>query len=382
MFGFLVDTGKVAQVPVHQATAGLGLADVDQVILQSVVEVVGNRRLTLKQATLNPADLTAALLVNEQPRAELLGLDLEEASELFEVHGGVELEVGANGRVEQGVLDLVHEDGGVVVHGVDVEGRVVKVGRGGADELGARGAEQLLEDGEGLGATALHAVELLAVLLAHSGVDSVVQAGRVQGHADGDQSVHLVVLLGNSVVAVAALLEVLCPRDVHQNVAEHADGVAIAAHHHVGESNVVVRGEVGRHHTGEHGLLVHLDVIEGLQGQTEVTEKAVHTQQANDREIAEHLVERARAVLAGESDRVLTPLDSRELLVDLRALNERVQNIQHRVAAPGVGVLAEQLRFLLVGSAASHTVTVAAKRLELVDELVNDIPGPVVLEIE
>jgi len=334
---------------------------VDQVVLQSVVEIVGNGGLALEQTTLDPADLAATLLVDEQPAAKLLGLNLEEAGELLQVHGGVELQIGADGGVEQGVPDLVHEDGGVVVNGVDVEGRVLEVGRSGGDELGAGGAEQLIEDGEGLRATLLHAEELLTVLLTNGRVNGVIQTSGVESDTDGDQGVHLVILLGNSVVAVAALLEVLRPRDVHQDVAEHADSVAIAAHHHVGEAHVVVGGEVGGHHASEHGLLVHLDIIEGLQGQAEVTEQAVHAQQTDDREVSEHLVQRARAVLTGEGQGVLAPLHGSELLVDLRPLDERIQNVQHGVAAPGVGVLAQKPSLLLVGSAASHTVAVAAK---------------------
>lgn len=55
-------------------------------------------------------------------------------------------------------------------------------------------------------------------------------------------------------------------------MAEHADGVGVAAHHHVGEPNIVVGREVGSHDTGEHGLLVELDVVEGLEGEAEVAE--------------------------------------------------------------------------------------------------------------
>lgn len=376
----LVDAGKVAQVPVHQAASGLGLADVDEVILEGVVEVVGDNGLTIEQTTLNPADLATALLVDQQPRAELLGLDLEEASQLLQVHGGVKLQVGADSGVEQSVLDLIHEDGGVVVDRVDVDGGVVEVGRGRADELGASGAEELLEDRQSLGATLLHAVELLTVLLADGGVDGVIQASGVESDTDGDQGVHLVVLLGNGIVVVAALLEVLRPGDVDQNVAEHADGIGITTHHHVGETHVVVGGEVGGHHTGEHGLLVHLDVVESLDGEAEITEQAVHAQQTDDGEVAQHLVQRAGAVLASESNGVLTTLDSSKLLVDLGALDEGVEDIQHGVATPGVGVLAEQLSLFLGRAATGDTVAIAAERLELVDELIDNIPCPVVLE--
>lgn len=266
-----------------------------------------------------------------------------------------------------------------MVNGVDIDGRVIEVGGSRADELGAGRAEKLLEDGKSLRASTLHAVELLAVLLANSGVDGVVQTGGVESDTDGDQGVHLIVLLGDGVVAIAALLEVLRPGDVDQNVAEHADGIAVAAHHHVGETHVVVGGEMGSHDPSEHGLLVHLDIIEGLKSQAEVTKQAVYAQQTDDREVTQHLVQRAGAVLTSEGNGVLTALHGCQLLVDLGSLDERVENIQHGVAAPGVWVLAKELSLLLVGSAASNAVAVAAERLELVDELVNNIPSPVVL---
>ena len=266
-----------------------------------------------------------------------------------------------------------------MVDGVDVDGRVVKVRRGGADELGAGGAEEFLEQGEGLGAAVLETGELVAVLLAEGGVDGVVEASGVQGDADGDQGVHLVVLLGDSIVAVAAFLEVLGARDVDQDVAEHADGVAVPAHHHVREAHIVVGGKVGGHHAGEHGLLVHLDVIEGLERKAEVTQQAVDTEQPDYREVSKHLVQRAGAVLPGEGQGVLSPLDGGQLLIDLRTLDKGVQDVENRVAAPCVGVLPQELCFLLVGTAAGDTVAVAAERLELVDEFVDDIPSPVIL---
>lgn len=248
-----------------------------------------------------------------------------------------------------------------MVDGVDVDGWVVEVGGRGADELGAGGAEEFLEERESVGAALLQAVELLAVLLAESRVDGVVEAGGVEGDTDGNQGVHLVVLLGDGIVAVAALLEVLGPGDVDQDVAEHADGVAVAAGHHVGETNVVVSGKVGSHDTGEHGLLVHLDVVESLEGEAEVTEQAVDAKQPNDREVSQHLVERAGAILSSIRRGVLTTLHRSKLFVDLRLLNEGVEDVEDRVATPGVGVLTEKLSLLLVGATAGDAVTVAAK---------------------
>lgn len=278
----LIHSGKVPQVPIHQSSSRLGLADVDQVVLERIVQIIGDNRLALQQAALDPAHLAAALFVDQEPRAELLRLDLEEPGQLLEVHGGVEFQVRADGRVEQGVLDLVHEDGGLVVDRVDVERRVVEVRRRRADELGAGGSEELLKQRNGLGAAVLETVELLAVLLAETRVDGIIETGGVESDADGDQSVHLVILLGNGIEAVAALLEVLRSGDVYQNVAEHADGVGVATHHHVREAHVVVCGEMGGHDAGKHGLLVHLDVIERLQSQTKVSQQAVDTQEPDD----------------------------------------------------------------------------------------------------
>lgn len=97
-----------------------------------------------------------------------------------------------------------------MLHGVDVGLGVIKVRRDGGDELGASGAEQLLKDGQRLGAATLHLQQLVAVLLAQGAVDGVIQSGGVESHADGNQSIHLLVLLGDG-VELGVLLEVLGP---------------------------------------------------------------------------------------------------------------------------------------------------------------------------
>ena len=293
----------------------------DQVVFKGIVEIVGIDGLSLQEAALNPADLTATLLVDQQPRAELLRLDLEEASQFLQIHGGVQFQVRADGGVEKGVLDLIHEDGSLVVDRVNVEGWIVEVRRSGADELGAGRSEEFLEERNSLGATVLETDELFTILLPQSRVDGVIEAGGVESNADGNQSIHLVVLLGNSIVTVAALLEVLCPGDIDQDVAEHADGVTVAAHHHVGEPHIVVSGEVSCHHTGKHGLLVHLNIIEGLQGKAEVSEQAVDTEESDNGEVPEHFIQWARTILASKRHWVLTTLDSSQLLIDLGSLN-------------------------------------------------------------
>lgn len=266
----------------------------------------------------------------------------------------------------------------MVLDGVDVGLGVLKVRRNGGDELGAGGAEELLEDGEGLGATALELEKLVTVLLTESAVDGVVQAGGLESDADGDQGVHLLVLLGDRVV-LGALLEVLGSRHIDQDVAEHADGIGVAVLHHVGEPHIVVGGEVGGHDTGEHGLLVELDVIKGLEGQAEVSQEGVDPEETDDGKVTEHSVQVLGTVVAGNSHGVLVALHSSQLVGDLGSLDEGVENVEDAVAAPGVGVLAESLALLLVGCLPGNSHAVRRERVELVDELIDDIPSPVVL---
>ena len=246
--------------------------------MHCIVQIATVDHLSIEQAPLAPPHLPAPLLVHQQPIPQLLGLDLQEARQLLQIHRGVQLQIALDGRGPHVGLDFLHEDGEVVLDGVDVDFRVIEVRRRGRDELGAGAAEELLEDGERVRPTALHPVELLAVFLAHGGVDGVVETGGVEGDADGDERVHLVVLLRDAVVLLAGvLLEVFGTRDVDEDVAEHADGVGVAAHHHVREADIIVGGEVGGHDAGEHGFLVELNVVEGFERETKVPEETVHS---------------------------------------------------------------------------------------------------------
>lgn len=373
----LVSAGQVAQVPVDKLATDLSLRDVDKITLHGVVQVVGIDNLTIQKTVLRPADLAGALLVDQEEAAELLRLNLEETGKLLEVHGGVKSKVRLDGWGPHVGLDLVHEDLEVVLDWVDVELWVVKVWWGWGDELWAGSAEEFLVDWERFLATALELQELVTVLLTESGVDGVVQAGWVESNAEGDERVHLVVLLG---VGLGSLLEVLGTGDVDQDVGEHADGIGVAAHHHVRESDIVVCGEVSGHDTGKHGLLVELNVVEGLQGEGEVTEEAVDAEESNDGEVSQHAVKWLGSVVSGNSHWLLVALHCSKLLVDLGSLDERVQNVEDGVASPCVWVLAEELNLLSVVSSAGNLLTVGAELVELVDELINDIPSPVVLE--
>jgi hypothetical protein len=60
-------------------------------------------------------------------------------------------------------------------------------------------------------------------------------------------------------------------------------------------------------------------------------------------------------------------------------LDERVQDVEHAVAAPCVRVLAQKRYLLVAVVLQGDLLAVAAEAVELVDELVDDIPRPVVL---
>ena len=149
----------------------------------------------------------------------------------------------------------------MVIDWVDVQFRVIKVGRSGRDELGASGPEKFLKQGQRVWATTLQTCELVAVFVAQGGVNGVVEFGRVEGNADGDEGIHLVVLLADAVI-LSRLLKVFRSAHVNEDMRKHPDSIGIAAQHHVAEADVVVCGKVCSHDSGEHGLLVQFDIVE------------------------------------------------------------------------------------------------------------------------
>lgn len=112
-------------------------------------------------------------------------------------------------------------------------------------------------------------------------MDGVVELRRVEGNADGDQSIHLVVLLTDAIV-LSIFLEILGSGDVNENVGEHADGIGITPQHHVAKADVVIRSKMRSHDAREHGFLIQLDIIQCFEREAKIAEQTVHTQQADD----------------------------------------------------------------------------------------------------
>ena len=267
----------------------------------------------------------------------------------------------------------------MVIYGIDVQVWGVEVGGCGGDKLRARTSEQVFKERQCLRSTSLQSDKLVAVFFPQRCVDRIVQLRRVERYANGDESVHLIVFFRDGVV-LRVFLEILGPRDVDKDVREHANGIGVAAHHHVAEPHIVIRCEMRRHHPCEHGFLVQLDIIQRLQCQREIPQQAVDPQQSNDREVTQHPIERPIAIFASHLIGIFVSLHGIELLIDLAALDERVENIEDGVAAPGIRIFAQKLGFLAGGFGAGDAVAVAAEGFELVDEFVDHVPCPVVLQ--
>ena len=101
----------------------------------------------------------------------------------------------------------------MVVEGIVVLFRGVEVRGSGGDELRTCAYEEIFKEGQSLRSTSLQSDELVAILLPQRRVDRVVQLGRIERHAYGDEGVHLIILLRDGVV-LHILLEVLSARDV------------------------------------------------------------------------------------------------------------------------------------------------------------------------
>jgi hypothetical protein len=96
-------------------------------------------------------------------------------------------------------------------------------------------------------------------------------------------------------------------------------------------------GNVSGGNTGEERLLVEVDTVKHREGEGVVTEEDVNADEAKDREVTEVVVEGDRAVLAGNSLSVLALLGGDELVLDPRLLDERVEDVEDRVAGPDLG---------------------------------------------
>lgn len=93
-----------------------------------------------------------------------------------------------------------------------------------------------------------------------------VDALRVQDQANGQQMEHLIGLLVDLIVLVrTSVVQLRSALDVQQNGGESPDGIGIATHHHIGETDVVRGRDLARRNVRETSLLVHFNGLKNLQ---------------------------------------------------------------------------------------------------------------------
>ena len=93
-------------------------------------------------------------------------------------------------------------------------------------------------------------------------------------------------------VGVAAHLRARAIRVTGRRMSEHTAGRAASDHHQVREADVVENRDVARRHAREQPLLPEVDRAHRLEREAVVGEQAVHAQQADEREVPHHLVQR------------------------------------------------------------------------------------------
>ena len=103
-------------------------------------------------------------------------------------------------------------------------------------------------------------------------------------------------------IELRSSLEVLQSQNEEENVREGTDGVGVSTEHEVGESDVVVNGDVRSGDSGEESLFVEVNAFEHGEGESVVSEEDVHSQETENRKVSELRVERDGSVFStGES---------------------------------------------------------------------------------
>lgn len=142
--------------------------------LHSIIQIIGVDHVSIQQAALSPPRLPAPLLVDHQPRPQLLSINVQESPKLLDIHGGVQSQVRLDSRAPHVGLDLLHENLEVMLERINVKLWVVKVWWGWGDELRTSRSKELLVDWKSLLPSTLKLQKLIAVLLAKRSVDGVV----------------------------------------------------------------------------------------------------------------------------------------------------------------------------------------------------------------
>ena len=103
--------------------------------------------------------------------------------------------------------------------------------------------------------------------------------------------------------------------------------------------NIVVGCDLTARHSAVQTLLVQLDVLQDLDGLVVVPQERVESEETNQGEIAQHLVERVTAKVPSDSVRIALCVVDLQLLVDVGLVHQGVEDIQHRVNVPNLNIV-------------------------------------------
>jgi hypothetical protein len=241
------------------------------------VQVVGDEPLSVQQAPLSllvPITPRGALQAHHPLQDGILVL-VQKVGQLGRVDRRVELQERPHRRYAQLDLDVLDEQVGLPDERVlrrfrDPGGERVVVlvrRRDGGEELGTGTQEQFPEGGDGgLFLAALHGCELFAVSLLDGVHDPIVRRAGGQGGTDGQEGVHPLALLGDRTVLVTPGVVLLHPVEEDQDRDKDLNGVRVSSESHVGESDVVVGGDVTGGDLGQERVVAQIHVLHGLQG--------------------------------------------------------------------------------------------------------------------
>lgn len=295
----------------------------------------------------------------------------------------VELQVRSDSGEHLLLMDFVHEDLGLVLYRLlgEIVLGVFTGRRRERQELGTGKVEAILEL---VHISHLHPVHLLVVILVPEHLlEALVDALGMQNQANGEQVVHLLRLLVDLIVLVAARgKQLLRALDVQQDSGEGPDGVRVTPHHHVSEADVIGGGDLAPWDVGVGALFVQLDAFQDFDGLVVVAQQGMQAQQPGEGEVTQHLVERVPAENASHGVGVSAARVNLQLALDLGLVHQEMQDVQDAENVPDFALLRiVELRdfvggFFLVGA------SVLGEAGELVDEFVDQLPEPLVREFQ
>jgi len=274
------------------------------------------------------------MLEGEEMRFQHALVDLHEGRQFRDRHRRVQLQVRSDGRQPDLLFDFVLEDVELlqVRFFACASGWQVVIGRNRGQEFGAGEAESLFELTH---VTFSHLGHLLTEFLLELRVNAFVDASGMQRKGDGQKSVHLIVLFVDQLhLEILVLEDLLCPLNVEENVDKGSDGVLITAHHQIRETDKVVRRHLTGRYSRVHGLLVDVDVLENVYGLIKVAQQRMKSAESDEREVAQHLVERVHSKLTGDCLRITTRREHLQLGVDVAFFYEGVKNVENRMHVP------------------------------------------------